>query len=263
MTHPENFQWIGQLTSTSGSVYKTTLDQETAVQRIDLDVLEEGELAGFPVAADRGRIAFTLTKEEQPQKLRLLSRIIAMSEGKTEIVSPTGSGADGFGADLALKNHLLLVGYPSWELGGAWLFNLEAPNSEPQRLAVANADLGGSVAISDELVAIGAVGGYPALSESPPPPKTLIYSLKDGSNTIIDGYGELSLDRHILARVHPPDIEEERKARLELFDLKDIATPRLILERGEIERALLQNRLLIIVQKSASGIKLCLKQRLE
>ena len=252
----EIFQYTNQLgISFSGGVYKVLLDKKAEVKRID--ALNGGEVSGFSISADEGRIAFSIKLEDQPG--RWIGKVNLLTGGDVkEILSPTNSAEQNFGVDIDLKNNLLLVGSPFDDTGAAWLFDLETSESKPQRLAVPNAHIGSTVAISDQFAVVGAVGGLTYAI----PPKTLIKGIKDGSTTVIDGVGELSLDQNTLARMRPRSSDGEEQALLELFNLDDNATPRLVKERRDINRALLQNSLLTTVQKTSSGVKLCIEQRI-
>ncbi|WP_153009706.1 hypothetical protein [Mastigocoleus testarum] len=252
----EIFQYTNQLgVSFSGGVYKVLLDKKAEVKRID--ALSGGEISGFSVSADGGRIAFSIKEEEEPGGW--IGKVNLLTEGNVkQIFSPTNSAEQNFGVDIDLKNNLLLVGSTFDDTGAAWLFDLETSENKPQRLAVPNAHMGSTVAISDQFAVVGAVGGLTYAT----PPKTLIKGIKDGSRTVIDGVGKLSLDKNTLARMRPPSSDGEQQALLELFNLDDIATPRLVKERRDIDRALLQNSLLTTVQKTSSGVKLCIEQHI-
>ncbi|AFY58655.1 hypothetical protein Riv7116_6310 [Rivularia sp. PCC 7116] len=252
----ENFQYTNQLgVSFSGGVYQVLLDKKAEVKRID--ALSGGEISGFSVSSDAGIIAFSIKQEEKPG--RWIGKVNLLTEGDVkQILSPTNSAEQNFGVDIDLKNNLLLVGSPFDDTGAAWLFDLKLPENQPQRLAVPNAHMGSTVAISDQFAVVGAVGGFTYAI----PPKTLITGIKDGSTTVIDGVGELSLDHNILARMRPRSNDGEQQALLELFNLDDNATPRLVKERRDIDRALLQNSLLTTVQKTSSGVKLCIEQHI-
>lgn len=253
----EIFQYTNQLgVSFSGGVYKVLLDKKAEVKRID--VLSGGEISGFSVSADAGKIAFSIKREEQPG--RWIGKVNLLTEGDVkQILSPTNSAEQNFGVDIDLKNNLLLVGSPFDDTGAAWLFDLETPENKPQRLAIPNAHIGSTLAISDQFAVVGAIGGLTYAT----PAKTLIKGIKDGSTTVIDGVGELSLDQNILARMHPRSPDGEQQALLELFNLGDNATPRLMKERRDVDRALLENSLLTTVQKTSSGVKLCIEQHIK
>ena len=252
-SHPERFQYTNQLgVSYSGGVYKIELNKATEVQRVD--VVAGGEISGFSVSAHNGKIAFGIRREEKPG--RWVGKVQLTSSSNIEyIMPPTDSAAQNFGVDAEIKNDFLLIGAPFDGTGAAWLFDLKTPKSKPQRLAVTNAHIGSTVAISDQFAVVGAVGGL-AYAVSP---KTLIKEIKDGSTTILEGSGELSLDRKTLARMRRRSNDGEQQALLEIFNLDDIAAPRLVKKRGGIDRALIQNSFLTTVQKTASGIKLCIE----
>ncbi len=257
--NPELFQYTNQLgMSYSGGVYKTTLDKETQVQRID--VVSKGEVPGLSISADGETIAYSTMREGEDG--RLIGKIHLLSDGNIKhIVSPTDSGAHGFDVGIALKNNLLVAGSGlDAPMGAAWLFDLKAPKSKPQRLAIPNEYIGGIVAISDRFVAVSTATANNYLM----PTKTLIVSIEDGSTTVIDGVGVLSLDRNILARMHPHstayDGVPEQQALLELFDLTNFNEPRLIVKRGGIEGAYVQNNFLITIPKSYFRRKICIEQ---
>ncbi len=155
--NPDKFQYTNQLgVSFSGGVYKVLLDKKADVKRID--ELDKSEVSGFSVSADRGRIAFSIKQEKQPGKWTGKVNLFSDSDVK-QILSPINIAEQNFGVDIDLKNNLLLVGSPFDENGAAWLFDLEALSSKPERLAVPNTHLGSTVTISDQFAVVGAVGG--------------------------------------------------------------------------------------------------------
>ncbi len=275
---------IGAYTETpsySGGVYKVLLDSPTEVERIDTK--EEGEISGFSVAADNGLIAFTIDRKT---KSGTISRVRLLGSDIEEIPPPTDSAADAWGFDVALNKDLLVITAPHDEMGAAWLFNLQEPESPPQRLAVSNGYVHSAVAISDQFVAVSSVErsmlfsqggrktliiemtrilqsifGEPWPTDFPPPhPKTLIMNIKDGTTTVLDGYGYLSLDRHILMRTYHGWHLDSPPSRLELFDLRDPAAPRLIARRWGRYSAQIHNGILATVKITSSGTKLCVQE---
>ena len=94
-------------------------------------------------------------------------------------------------------------------------------------------------------------------------------------SSVIEGFGELSLDGNILAQMRygrkgvleTSLIEWFRNKgkviseinRLEVFRLDNNATPHLIKKRSNIDRALVQNSLLTTVQEIDSGRKICIE----
>ena len=275
----DGFQWTNQLgVSYSGGVYKVLLDSPAKVERIDSQ--EEGEISGFSVAADDGKVAFGIGGVE--------SRVKLWSGGEVEkIIPPTDTDT----SVLDMNGDLLLVGAPSVETGAAWLLNLLQPDSAPQRLAIPGATAGHVVAISSQFAVIGAPGplypGAPGLypkdiglieslisiiqdgsiPQGPapigPPAKTLIMNMKDGSTTVLDGAGYLSLDRHLLVRTYREFYDGSPRPQLELFDLGDATAPRLIARRLGSYRASIHNGTLVTVKEYSSDPKLCIEQGIQ
>jgi hypothetical protein len=274
VTNPKDFQESNIYYSTSTALYQTQLDRETEVKLINLpDVPTKGAISPGSVVTENGKIGFILSQEEQPGKRINQVYVVsngkahALPNGKLEYIFPSKvSRASIYGSDIALKNNLLLVSIDqSSERGGVWLFDLNSPQSNPQKLTIPNATppLSNSVAISERFVA---VGNFPLSIDSDlsdPFETTLIRNIATGSTKVIDEAGGLSLDGNILARIRSigEDLANnegrEISRLLEVFRLDDDATPHLIQKRGDVERAFLQNRLLITVQKTNSGKKIC------
>ena len=151
---------------------------------------------------------------------------------------------------------MLLVSSPSYRTGGkAWLYDLNTSENEPLEIANSNFYLGQTIAISEQFAVIGDPGywvhwgsdyfKYPRL-----PPRTLIKSLDNGSTTIIESLGELSIDKNILTIMSPLSDDEEHPALLEVFSLDDNATPHLILKRESFNYAWVQNGFLITLTRN-------------
>ena len=258
----EGFQWTNQLgVSFSGGVYTVAINESATVQRIDASA--EGEISGFSVAVDKDKVAFGVRKENQ--RGQWIGEVRLLANGRLErITSPAGGSAQNFfGMDIALNQHQLLVAAPFDGMGAAWLFNLNVPSHSPRRLAVPGARIGSSVAMSDQFVVVGTRRG---LSSAGPLPKTLVMELTDGSTTTIDGVGTLALADHLLARAHPTSADNEQRARLELFDLTHLSTPKLVDQRWGVSHAQLTDNLLVSVQEieaqeTRSNGPICIEQR--
>jgi hypothetical protein len=149
---------------------------------------------------------------------------------------------------------LLLVGDPLDGASAAWLFDLNVSNRSPKRLAIPDSPLGNTVALSDKFAAVGAISGLM------PPRKTLIMALEDGSTTVLDGLGFLSLDHNLLVRARPTSINGAHLARFELFKLSNKTKPRLIAQRQDIFKARAKENLLVSMQNTWFGIQLCIEQ---
>jgi hypothetical protein len=167
-----------------------------------------------------------------------------------------------YGNKIALHQNLLLVGYSSSydETGGAWLFDLAQPQTKPSKLAVEDVALGNTVAISQEFAAVGFSGVtwyYPRIDRRKSP-KTLIKNLSNGSSTVIDSFGKLSLSGNILAVMRPRSPDCEQRPLLEVFHLDENTTPHLVLRRTNIDRAKVQNGFLIL-SKEFHYCQVCIK----
>ncbi|WP_413167716.1 FG-GAP repeat protein [Capilliphycus salinus ALCB114379] len=253
----EAFQWTNQLeVSFSGGVYKVVLGKETEVQRVD--TLAEGEIAGFSVSVDNGQIAFGIKREVKPGIWMGLVGLIG--DNLKRITPPTDSSAQHFGVDVAISNNLLLVGAPFDDTGAAWLFNLQKSDSLPQRLTIPDVRIGSAVAISDKFAVVSGVGSVGAYTTDS---KTLILTIKDSSTTVVNSFGDLSLDNNFLAVTRSQSGDGEQPAQLDLFDLSVEATPRLVDQRKGIYPAQVHDNTLISVQESTSGNQVCIEQGIQ
>lgn len=238
VTNPENFQPITThytpYVLTFEGRYLTRLDSETEVKAINL-----------PIEKKSGFIQFNL-----------------LLEGKIKQFIFSDKAEERFGSDLAQNNNLLLIGSPPWHTeGGAWLYDLNAPEIEPTKLVAPDIYTGSSVAISDRFAVVGDDGVWEYIPEeylehTQYRPKTLIKSLNSSVTTVIDSYGKLSLDDNILAILLPESEDGEQAALLEVFKLDDNTTPYLILRRRNLNHAWVQNGFLITVEGNLeSGTK--------
>ncbi|MGL5806743.1 MAG: hypothetical protein ACRC11_15120, partial [Xenococcaceae cyanobacterium] len=211
VTNPEDFQERTILVSTFVGRYLTRLDTEIEVKAIDL-----------PIEKRPGFVRFNL-----------------LSEGKIKQITLPDNGEPRFGASVALHKNLLIVGSPPVDSEGrAWLYDL-SKTSPPLKLTAPNVFMGGSVAISEQFAAAGYyVGGGLILNDRilmqngrPILTKTLIRNLKNGSTTVIDGVGELSLSGNILATKLRGSYDPKQAGLLEVFRLDNKAVPHLLIRR--------------------------------
>lgn len=274
VVNPKDFR-ENDIFSTSTALYQTRLDRDTEVKRIDLpNVPTEGAIPIGTVVADNEKIAFIVSQAKRPsRRIKRINQVYVLSNGKAHTL-PGGKleyrfasrawRASIYGSSIDLKNNLLLVSVDlAQDRGGVWLFDLNSPQDKPEKLTIpfaAPAII--SVAISERFIAISNI----PTSSNPYPSKvygaTLIRNIATGSTKIIGGTGGISLDGNILARISSisEDGDFESPKLLEVFRLDDDATPRLIQKRSDVMRTLLQNRLLITVQKTASGKRICTEQ---
>ena len=151
----------------------------------------------------------------------------------------------------AKYKNLFLVGRASRYRGGkALLYDLNVPRSPPEVILAPDFYIGTTVAVSSHFVAMGEIGTL-----NPPPQdapflksKTLVRAIKNGSTSIIDSYGKVSLSNNILA-VMRCSAQGHRVALLEVFRLDRNAVPHLIIKRKNVRRALVQNGFLITIEK--------------
>ncbi len=241
VTNPEEFQERSISVSNFYGRYLIRLDSEIEVKAIDLPMEKKSEV-----------VKFNLLSEEKIQQVTLPNnREKAFGEHT------------GLGYNFAFHNNLLLVGSPAYpQGGGAWLFDLARPESKPLKLTISDAYIGTTVALNEQFAVVGDLFGETIYDQLPP--KTLIRSLSNGSTTVIDSYGELSLSGNILAVMRFRSEDGEQAALLEVFRLDNDAKPHLITKREyPVRRAWVQNGFLVTVQREyypgTKLIKLCLE----
>lgn len=237
----------------SGSVYETTLDKGSKVERID--VASKEEMPSGIVSASEAKISYSTKSLEMDGKYRV--NVYEDGEIKHVFVTSrrTYQGRDftQFGSNIALKQNFLVVGSPNdsafpWDnhRGAAWLFNLNTPLAQPRRLAIPNKPSGDTVVISEHFAAVGVRNPF----QSPISTQTLVISIKDGSTNLVEGVGKLSSDGNILAMMRPSKSMGgyTQKALLRVYDLTNINKPRLMVKRGGIHDAYVQNNFLVTIK---------------
>ena len=226
------------------------------------DVSSEGlsryQAANTPAKYSYRRYLINLKTETEVKPIDLLVqrepesnlvRFNLLCQGKIEQFVLPNMGEEYFGRNVALHQNLLLVGYLSYgRTGGAWLFDLDRPQAEPQKLAIEDTTLGGTVAISQQFAAVGNRGirWYFARGDDRSF-KTLIRNLNNGSTNVIRSFGELSLSGNILAVMRPCNREEELAGLLQVFRLDENTMPHLI-RRTNVAQAKVQNGFLITLK---------------
>ena len=241
VTNPEDFQAITThytpYVLTFEGRYLTRLDSEIEVKAISL-----------PIEKQSGFVQFNL-----------------LTEGKIKQVLLADNGEEEFGFATAVYNNLFIVGSPSYSIeGGAWLFDLTTSSNKPKKLFYPNTYMGESVAVSNRFAVVGDRGQtwlYPSNYVSNIPSKTLVKAIDNGSTSVIDSYGKLSLSDNILAVMFPPSPDGEQASLLEIFRLDDNAVPHLILKRDYLEDAWVQNGFLLTVSRDEELLvpKLCIE----
>ena len=183
------------------------------------------------------------------------SQFYILYEGNPKLITLSGNGKEYFGGYIAVHNDLLLIGSPSNRTGGkGLLFNLKALEKPPIELTTDNANLGDTVAISEQFAIVGHSGyktydivEYEILSPKSLHPKTLIKSLKNSSTFVLNSSGYVSLDKNILAIMRPGYYSSSltQSPCLQVFCIDKDSTPHLILERKYSKDWMLEENVLL------------------
>ncbi|MEO0926396.1 MAG: hypothetical protein AAFY63_11065 [Cyanobacteria bacterium J06643_13] len=204
---------------------------------VNLEDLEtEPKAVGMPMQKSDGMVTFNL-----------------FSEGRMTKVTLSDRGAAQFGASFAHHKNLLLVGSPSGiEETGAWLYNLDELDKEPEKLAAPNAYLGTSVALNEHFAVVSErdyqMGCRLPREDAPQKPKsTLIRVNETGATRIRQFKGKVSLSDNILAVMHPTGGDFVNGAVLEVYSLNSSAGAGFLFMRGNVANAFVQNGFLITV----------------
>lgn len=255
----EDFQLNEPIVSTSGAVYQTNLGRDSIVKR--LDDFKQGEIVGNVVAAGGGVVAFTSSKIEPEQPYNAINKIVVLVEGQRKFLPSPTDNRSWFDADIAIHDKMLLAGSIAEGRDKAWLFNLDDEKSlVPHPIQTSAEDLvGNSVALSKEFIVVSEKGGSRYSDIVGASPKTLIERINRDNRTIIDGHAEVSLDNKILSRLRFGRVYYREANNLELFYLDDNATPRRILKRENVKKALVKNSLLTTVQEKSGKALLCIE----
>lgn len=265
----QDIQEDNGLFSTSTVLYQTKLDKQIKVNRIDLpDLPIRGVIPNNTVVADRGKIGFIFSQQQPRKNIKRVNQVYVLSNGKSyalrdgklESRSPSNvSRFSIYGADIALKNNLLLVSIdPAKGKGGVWLFDLNSLQNKPQKITPSYTEPAIiTVAISEQFIAIGNTFTSSNRDSSKPYQTTQIINITTGSAKVIDRSGGVSLDGNILNITHSISDERNAPVILEVFKLDNDATPHLIQKYSDIESSSLLNGLLITARQTASGRRIC------
>lgn len=181
------------------------------------------------------------------------------SEGKIRQITLSDRGEESFGASFAHHENLLLVGSPSYtEERGAWLYDLDRLDTEPEKLAIPNIYIGTTVALNKQFAVVGDYDYQPVTFRdfgevSNRPKSTLIRSLKTGLTTTVHTRGKLSISGSILAFANPYSnvftdegyLQLQRISHLQINRITKHPNSRFISIRGYVAKAFVQNGFLI------------------
>ena len=204
---------------------------------INLEDLEtEPKAVGMPMQKSDGMVTFNLFKESKMTKVTL-----------------PGRGEARFGASFAHYKNLLLVGFLSGtEERGAWLYNLDELDKEPEKLAAPNVLLGSTVALNERFAVVSdrdyQMGGRYGGEDVPNKPKsTLIRVNETGSTRVHQFRGRVSLSGDILAVMHPTGGDFVNGAVVEIYSLNSSAGAGFLFMRRNVANAFVQNCFLVTV----------------
>lgn len=240
VTNPEDFQETIGTTCYFHERYLVNLDCETEVKSI-----------GLAIEKKPGSVTFNL-----------------LSKGEIKKVTLSDRGEQSFGSSFAHYKNKLLVGSPSdWKNTGAWLYDLEQLNCEPEKLALSDAFIGGTVALNEKFAAVGSVGdsnsGHFRIYPKPKlikPKRTLIKAIENGSTKVLSEIGTLSLSGKILAKTSPSAPSIDHSGLLKVFELDENATPSLIFTQEFVANAFVQNGFLVtVIEDRRQGFKVCIR----
>ncbi|MBE9171335.1 hypothetical protein IQ238_28860 [Pleurocapsales cyanobacterium LEGE 06147] len=224
VTNLEGFQRITNSGCYFDERYLINLDSETEVKPI-----------GLPIEKNAGLVTFNL-----------------FSEGKIRKVILPDRGERGFGSSFAHHKNLLLVGSPHYrEEIGAWLYDLDRLDREPEKLAPFNVYHGMTVALNEDFAVVGDIGDSGGAYRTFPddiqnrPKWTLIKAIKSGFTTTIPKIGKLSLSGNILAIMNPSFIDFGSGGFLHVYRLNKNQESDLILVRGYVANSFVQNGFLV------------------
>lgn len=202
---------------------------------INLDKATEITPIGLPVEKNGRLVTFNL-----------------LSQGKVRRVTLPNNGEIGFGTSFAYHDNLLLVGSPSYtDESGAWLYDIDQLDREPEKLAIPNIYLGKTLAINEQFAVVSDPNyqqhTYIELKRDIDnlPKSTLIKAIKTDSMTTLHRTGALSLSGDILAIMYPFSNYFVERGFLELYRLSENIGYKLISTRGQISKGFVQNGFLI------------------
>ena len=200
------------------------------------DLQTEPKAVGMPMQKSDGMVTFNL-----------------FSQGKMNRVTLSNRGEASFGASFAHHKNLLLVGSPSAiEERGAWLYNLDELDKEPELLAAPNIYLGNTVALNERFTVVGdrdyQRGCRYGDEDVPNKPKSTLIRVNETGFTRTQQFrGRVSLSGNILAVMHPTGGDFVNGAVVEVRRLDSKARSNLLFMRGNVANAFVQNGFLITV----------------
>jgi FG-GAP repeat len=242
------FQPPGNVTF-AGAVYRTQVSSNAPLQRIDRP--NTNELAGFSIAADRGKIAFTVSTLAPDGKI----------SGRTVVLSGSQQRSLPISGELAISKNRLVVGSSGTNLRQSQIsiFDLDKSNLAPQTIQIPIRIAG--INLTDKFIVV--TENKYAYSTVQRDFRTLILDIPTLSHTFLDGIGHVSTAGNLLVRSHSASPDNEVGGKIEFFDLS-ATSPKLIRKQdAEIHSTFLTKDFLFMSVSRNGVAKICITPRSE
>ena len=226
----------------AGAVYRTSLTSNSPLERIDRP--KDKELAGLSVAADGGKIAFSVDTYDR------------QSPGYVTVISGTRRYSLAANGEIAMKKNLLVVGSTtSTQQGKLAIFNLADTTPSPRNLAIPIPVR--EIAIADKYIVV-AEQLFNQFARTNRNIATLFVNIADLSITSVDGFGKISTYGNKLVRSYPSTADNESIGKIELFNLGTMPPKLLGSRKADIRRSFLAKDYLFTVEDRDSNSMICI-----
>jgi hypothetical protein len=226
----------------NGAVYRTSLTSNSPLERIDRP--KDKELAGFSVAADGGKIAFSVATYDRK------------SPGYVTVISGSRRYSLAASGEIAMNKNLLVAGSTTGEQQGKLaIFNLADATPSPRNLAIPMPVRG--IAIADKYIVV-AEQLFNQFTRTNRNIATLFVNIADLSITSVDGFGKISTYGNKLVRSYPSTADNESIGKIELFNLGTMPPKLLDSRKADIRRSFLAKDYLFTVEDRDSNSMICI-----
>ncbi|WP_309738320.1 hypothetical protein [Chamaesiphon sp. OTE_20_metabat_361] len=232
----------------AGAVYRTSLTSNSPLERIDRP--KDKELAGLSVAADGGKIAFSVATYDS----KSLGYVTVISGSRRYSLAASG--------EIAMKKNLLVAADLTVRerQGKLTIFNLADATPSPRTIAIPLPVKG--LAIADKYIVVAEQLEVNQFPQSNPHisrfPKTLFVNIADLSITSVDGFGKISTYGNKLVRSYPSTADNESIGKIELFNLGTMPPKLLGSRKADIRRSFLAQDYLFTVEDRDSNSMICI-----
>ena len=229
-----------------GAVYRTSIASNSPLERIDRP--QEKELAGFSVAADGGKIAFSVATYG------------SKSPGYVTVISGSRRYSLAASGEIAMNKNLLVAGSTiSGQQGKLAIFNLVDATPSPRNLAIPTTVR--DLALADKYIVVAEQlfnGFTPLDRDRAMLPKTWFVNIADLSITSIDGFGKISAYGNKLVRSYPSTADNEAIGKIELFNLSTMPPRSLGSRTADIQRSFLMKNYLFTIESQNFNGAICI-----